>query len=638
MSITLKLLASHRGHKPGTIITVDDDTGAQLLKGNATTDLTGGTPYTAPVAANQKVPALVEVNPAGVVVGLTTQNGVTVPLPGRLIVSGSSAVGGTVTANYSDGGAGTFQFTRTPRGGGAAVAFGSAVAVGTSYTVQASDRGYNIGAQPVTYTPPGGVGMDVPITQPAAPTTPTVVAGNKSITATFSRNADNGGDPVTADRVYVYRASDDALVAQANGTSPLTLTGIAGGVAVYCKAASMNGAGVGPKSAASATVTPTGGVAQGPVAPTPTLRQVATGTHVYNILAAGGTNVTTFSRTPHVLKSAVSALSLVLPGWYVNGQTETAAASASWTASIEYPANTFVQVTFGGSATGTIANGGNLVSDMMPVSIPKGAKFWVRLFQNAPSKAIYFNYYAGDGTAYFTSPATDLTMSAAALSSGSLSPATFASITTPLAILGMSTDPAIGVFGDSIAVGRGDTADAGVPLQGHLGRAFGANYAVGNMGVSGDNISSFLAGNAKRMSLAQYFTHFAVNMGTNDITGGATAGTVATNTNALVALFGGKPVALCTISPRSTSTDSWATTANQAVLASESVRVTENTRRLAGIAGVKAIYDVNPAVESVASPESGLWKAPSYTADGVHPAVTAYKAEAAAINPALLLA
>jgi lysophospholipase L1-like esterase len=482
------------------------------------------------------------------------------------------------------------------------------------------------------------VGLSVPITQPAAPSTPTVVAGNKSITATFSRNSDNGGDAVTADRLYVYRASDNALVAQANGQSPLTLTGIAGGVAVYCKAASINAAGVGPQSGASAQVTPTGGTGTGPAAPTPTLRQVATGTHVANVLAASSANVTTFSRTPHVLKSAVSALSIVLPGWYVNGQTETAAASATWTASIEYPANTFVQVTFGGQTSGTIANGGNLVSDMMPVSIPKGAKFWVRLFQNAPSKAIYFNYYAGDGTAYFTSPATDLTMSAAALSSGSLSPATFASITTPLAILGLSTDPAIGVFGDSIAVGRGDTADAGVPLQGHLGRAFGANYAVGNMGVSGDSIAPFLAGNAKRMSLAQYFTHFAVNMGTNDITGGAAAATVATNTNALVALFGGKPVALCTISPRTTSTDSWATTTNQAVLASESVRVTENTRRLAGIAGVKAIYDVNPAVESVASPESGLWKAPSYTADGVHPAVAAYKAEAAAINTALLLA
>jgi hypothetical protein len=71
MSITLRLLATHRGHKPGTIITVDDDVGAQLLKGNATLDLTGGTTYTPPAAPTQKVPALVEVNAAGVVVGLS---------------------------------------------------------------------------------------------------------------------------------------------------------------------------------------------------------------------------------------------------------------------------------------------------------------------------------------------------------------------------------------------------------------------------------------------------------------------------------------------------------------------------------------------------------------------------------------
>jgi lysophospholipase L1-like esterase len=128
-------------------------------------------------------------------------------------------------------------------------------------------------------------------------------------------------------------------------------------------------------------------------------------------------------------------------------------------------------------------------------------------------------------------------------------------------------------------------------------------------------------------------------MGINDVTGGDSAATLATNTNSLVGLFSPLgPVALCTMSPVSTSTDSWATTANQTTVASNNTRATENTRRAAGITGVKVVYDVNPAVESAVGPESGVWKAPSYTADGTHPAVAAYKAEAAAINPALLLA
>jgi len=271
----------------------------------------------------------------------------------------------------------------------------------------------------------------------------------------------------------------------------------------------------------------------------------------------------------------------------------------------------------------------------MPISIPKGAKFWVRLYQNAPGKVVYFNWYAGDGTAQFSSPSSDVTMG------GSLTvtnPGAFSSITVPIAIIGMSSDPAIGVYGDSISVGRGDTADVGVPLQGHLGRAFGGVYATGHVGVSGDRMSAFLAGGSKRMLLAQYFTHVAVNMGINDITNGSSAATVASDTNAVVALFSPKPVALCTLSPVTTSTDTWATTANQTPVATNGVRITENTRRLAGVPGAKVIYDVNQAVETVASPESGIWKAPNYTTDGTHPAAIGYKAEAAAINVAMLVA
>jgi lysophospholipase L1-like esterase len=369
-----------------------------------------------------------------------------------------------------------------------------------------------------------------------------------------------------------------------------------------------------------------GDTSSSPAIQAATLRQVATGTHIPNILAAS--NTTTYSRTPHILMSAVSSLAIVLPNWYVAGQTETNAGSATWTASVEYPAGTFARITFGGAASVTSASGGNIVSDQMSVAIPKGEKFWVRLFQNAPSKAVYFNYYAGDGTAQFTSPATDMTMGG----NVTVCPAFQSAVTAPIAIIGMSSDPAIGIYGDSISVGRGDTADAGLPLQGHLGRAFGASYAAGHVGVSGDRMSLFLGSKAKRMSLANYFTHFALNMGINDITGGSSSATVASNTDAIVALFPG-PVALCTLSPVSSSTASWNTTASQTTVASNSVRVTENTRRLAGTSGVKTVIDANAIVEA----SNGIWKAPAYTTDGTHPAVVGYKAEATAINVAALV-
>lgn len=361
---------------------------------------------------------------------------------------------------------------------------------------------------------------------------------------------------------------------------------------------------------AASTTAPTGA----------TLRQVATGTHIPNMMAAS--NTTSFSRTPHILKSAVDSLAIVLPNWYVAGQTETNVGSSSWTASIEYPAGTFKRVTFGGANSVTASDGGNIVSDQIPVSIPKGEKFWVRLFQTAP-KVVYFTFYAGDGTAQFTSPATDMTMGGTVTTSASWQAAT----TTPIAIIGMSADPAVAIYGDSISVGRSDTADAGVPLQGHLGRAFGATYPTGHVGVSGDRMSLFLGSKTKRMSLAQYFTHFALNMGINDITNGATASSVAADTNSIVALFPG-PVALCTLSPVSTSSDNWGSTGSQTTHATNAIRATENSRRLAGIAGVKVVYDSNAIVEAT----NGIWKAPGYTTDGTHPAVKAYKEEAAAID------
>lgn len=418
-------------------------------------------------------------------------------------------------------------------------------------------------------------------------------------------------------------------------TTPFTKTAISGAVAsaVNSLAYQVQQADVGYNIGVDCTTTQAG--AGGTVSSggaVPTLRQVATGTHIPNALATGSLT-TSFSRTPHILKSAVDSLAIVLPNWYVNGQTETNAGSTTWTAALEYPAGTITRVTFAGANSVTSATGGNIVSDQMPVSIPKGATFWVRLFQNAPGKVVYSTFYAGDGTAQFTSPSTDWTMGGTVTTAVSKD----APMTAPVAIIGMSADPAIGIYGDSISVGRGDTADAGVPLQGHLGRSFGASYAAGHVGISGDRMSLFLTNNAKRMSLAPYFTHFALNMGINDVTNGGSAASVAADTNSVAALFPG-PIALCTLSPVTTSTDTWATTGNQTTVASNAVRITENTRRLAGVAGVKTIYDVNPAVETVASPESGIWKAPGFTSDGTHPNSGGYKAEAAIINVSLLTA
>jgi hypothetical protein len=78
---------------------------------------------------------------------------------------------------------------------------------------------------------------------------------------------------------------------------------------------------------------------------------------------------------------------------------------------------------------------------------------------------------------------------------------------------------------------------------------------------------------------------------------------------------------LATVAPRTTSTDNWATVANQTPVTGEAQRVAYNTSlRTSPPSWVAGIFDVAAQVES--SLNSGAWKATGtafgYTADGIH--------------------
>ena len=218
---------------------------------------------------------------------------------------------------------------------------------------------------------------------------------------------------------------------------------------------------------------------------------------------------------------------------------------------------------------------------------------------------------------------------------------------TPAAIITQSAKAAIGIVGDSISVGKGDIGDAS-GLQSYLGRAFGGRYGLLNVGVSSDTLVNFIASGTKRRALVNaYCTHVIVEYGSNDVINGRTAAQILADTTTVVGYFPTKRVAICTLTPRVTSTDAFITEANQTVLASESVRVVVNAQRRNGLAAantlgiVAAVFDIERACES--SYMSGKWKVipgtvspgdPTYTADGIHPNRTGYTAIAGAINSA----
>ena len=378
-----------------------------------------------------------------------------------------------------------------------------------------------------------------------------------------------------------------------------------------------------------------GGNSNTPVVPVGPLRQVATGTFIND--AQHPNNTQCNARSPHYMRASAPTIQVLLGNWYVVSQTETnGTGTHTWKAALEYPAGTYTQITFdGGSTSGTTGPGAQILSD--PVAAPPlGAKFWIRMFLTTTGRTQYFGWYAGDGTAQLegaVSGLTDKTMGGTSTTVASAN----AGMLTPLAIIANSNVPAVGIYGDSISVGRGDSDGAGRALQSHLGRSFGATYPAGHIGVSGDRIQPFLTSNSKRIALAQYYSHIAINFGINDVTGGRSAAQVQADTNSMIGLFGSKPVAVCTLSP--VSTGSWTTVGAQTTVASNSVRAAVNTQRLSNLPLARVVYDVNPIVENILSPEDGLWNivGGANTDDGTHHNANSASRIAASINTSQLI-
>lgn len=352
-----------------------------------------------------------------------------------------------------------------------------------------------------------------------------------------------------------------------------------------------------------------------PDGPSPYLGQVATRSYVP--MSFNGSNHQMQSRTTHWARANITSLQLVIPNFYVSpGSGEVASgADASTTATIEYPAATFTRVTFSGSNTGTVPNGGLLASDATAVTIPYGAQFFVRIWWSGSGGLVFWGTTAAsmvstDGFA-FGNTTPDLT------GGGTVS----ANTTTgffPAAIIGQTTRPTLFLAGDSRVQGTQSAADSYGDV-GQFARSVGPSLAYINAGISGETGANALIHYTNRLALSAYTSHILVNYGINDITGGASAATLAGTINSFIALFPvTKEVWPATLPPVSTSTDSWATTGNQTTEAHNAARVTYNTSLRTGgtIVGSRGYVEIANSVESALN--SGLWAAPGYTPDGTH--------------------
>lgn len=335
------------------------------------------------------------------------------------------------------------------------------------------------------------------------------------------------------------------------------------------------------------------------------------------------------SRRWHKASVDISALKIIVPNWNVttsaSGVELGVGASATTTASIEYPAGVFTQLTFSGSATGTIANGSSLTSDYANVSIPSGATFYTRIYYTSTAGIVFSttgvvgkllqDTARGDAFNYGASGIVDQTMG------GTITGPDTPHVTfSPLAIIGVTNEPSVCVIGDSIGFGYDDTPDASGDM-GMVARAIGPTFAYLNMSVSSDRANWWVSNHTQRLALTSYCSHIINELGFNDLFGaGRTVAQVQGDLETIWGLFS-KPVYQTTVTPRTTSTDGWTTTTNQTTTAGESNRTTLNDWIRAGQPDVTAYFETADVMETARN--SGIWKA-GYTNDGSHPIQSSY--------------
>jgi len=341
------------------------------------------------------------------------------------------------------------------------------------------------------------------------------------------------------------------------------------------------------------------------------------------------------ARSKHYATDNIKALALVYVNAWVRrtggtvGEVNTGA-PATFTAAIEYPSGTIAAVvTFGGATSGTVADGGTLQSDSVPVSIPIGAAFFVRTWMSCAAGLPHY-YGGGLATATGVNPAGEsFVFSTTTTPDTTQTPGNFSNQSAnyfyrPAAIIGMTTKPSFMLCGDS-RLGNGvlnDTITDGYGLVGEIEKTLGLTYGTINAGCGGERVQNVAStGYTVRGSLIKYVSHGVVSYGINDIcnfdaAGARSAAQVQSDITTFISRFGGKPVYVATLSPVSTSTDSWATTGNQTTHANNAVRVAHNAWVRSIVPPVAGYFEVADATESAR--DSGIWKAPSYTADGTH--------------------
>jgi hypothetical protein len=299
---------------------------------------------------------------------------------------------------------------------------------------------------------------------------------------------------------------------------------------------------------------------------------------------------------------------------------------------------TLVPNLWGGATGTTAANGADTPdSDGNPIVIPKGAKFIHRVKLSNPAGVPYTSFNVNHPTASAEYNAAAATNKCRDINATIGTKGATKAIPFPVSIKGTTTQHSADIHGDSLAYGQGTAAGSPYPASGWEGivvPALADKIAWRRSALSGDSMATWLTGTnaARRIARGAFASIIFNELGRNDITtAGNTTGaaTVLGRINSLKSKFPGKLFIQLTCPPKATSTDDFATVANQTIATdgNNDQRLILNQTLRAGVAGM-IILDTSTVLESAL--DSGLFKA-GYTNtaspwQGLHPNNTGYNA------------
>lgn len=324
--------------------------------------------------------------------------------------------------------------------------------------------------------------------------------------------------------------------------------------------------------------------------------------------------------------------------------------------SVQASGGTIYPVFFAGKRAVTVDQNAVILSEPLSINLVKGDFIWVINTVSVNSgQTWYKNQVIGDAGGGAAPAGTDYVNGGGSYTQNAV-------VLGPVAVFGRTTArvPVIAGIGDSIMFGQGANQEEGFLAA--LG-SYGINYSCIQMGQSGSAISNFTDNIWKKKQLLAACTAAICEGGYNDIFNNSQS--LANVQSSMVACWrslahSGIRVYQTTITPRTSSTDSWATTANQSIpdATKEGVRTSVNdwirdgapvnasyvavavgttaagTLRT-GQAGhpLTSYFDVADKLETARN--SGIWRvSPALTGDGTHPNVAGNTLAVSAIDVA----